>query len=68
LIYTTIGYFLLIFFILVLFFSEDLVLGDLFSSKFGLLNSEIIFSASLVPISFAEGFIFDLIKEIFFSS
>ena len=65
--YTTIGYFLLIFFGLDLFFTEDVFLG--FSvSALGLLNSAIIFSASFVLISLDVRFIFVLISSIIFSS
>ena len=66
-VYTTISYFLLI------FFSFDLVdlygVGsDFFVVAVGLLNSAIIFSASFVLISFEMRFIFDLISSIIFSS
>ena len=66
-IYTTISYFLLIFFDFDLFFVGDVVLGFSFSI-FGLLNSLIIFSASFVLISLEVRLIFDLINSIIFSS
>ena len=66
-IYTSIGYFLLIFFDLDLFFAKDVVL-DFSVFIFGLLNSAIIFSASFVFISLDVRFIFDLISSIIFSS
>ena len=50
------------------FLLEDLVLEILLSFRLGLLNSEIIFSASLVSIVFLISLIFDLIKSIIFSS
>ena len=65
--YTTIDYFLLIFFVFILPLIGDVVL-DFSGSIFGLLNSEIIFSASEILISFTERFIFDFIKSIIFSS
>ena len=61
-VYTTIDYFLLIFFDLDLSFVKDVVF-DFSVSIFGLLNSAIIFSASLVLISFDVRLIFDLINS-----
>ena len=61
-VYTTIGYFLLIFFVLDLVFAGGGVFDLLDISSWGLLNSEIIFSASLEFISFEERLIFDLIS------
>ena len=62
-IYTTIDYFLLIFFVFNLFFTGDVVL-DFSMSIFGLLNAVIIFSASFELISLLERLIFDLIRSI----
>jgi len=67
LIYTTIDYFLLIFFGFDLFLARDVVL-DFSISIFGLLNSAIIFSASFELISFEVRLIFDLTKSKIFSS
>ena len=61
-VFTTIGYFLLIFFDLGLFLIAGLALVVLISFELSLLNSVIIFSASLVLISFEVRFIFDFTK------
>ena len=66
--YTTIDYFLLIFFVFGLSLEEDLVFGDCLLTIFCLLNSLLIFSASLVSIYLVLSLIFDFIKLIIFSS
>ena len=66
--YTTIDYFLLIFFDIVLLLSLDLVLFCSELSTLTLLKFEMIFSASFDVISLIDNLIFDFKSEIIFSS
>jgi len=66
--YTTIGYFLLIFFDFCLSFEDDFGLFPAASFTSVLLNSDIIFSASLEFISLEVSLILDFIRLIIFSS
>ena len=66
--YTTIGYFLLIFFVSTLLLVGDLVFFASGWSELCLLNSVIIFSASLTLIFLDSRLILDLIKLMIFSS